>query len=381
MANTKVSDLTITTTPASGDLAYVVDGGNSRQTSLSNFSKGIVVTNLDVTGLTASQLLRVNSGGTAIESSGLSASGSDSTVITGTAGTNGDLAQWNADGDLIDGPTPPSGTIVGTTDTQTLSSKILTAPKIANAGFIADANGNEQIAFVTTASAENHIQVTNAADSGNPDIAAIGDDTNIGLTITPKGTGEVSIAANDLLLATGANVQVNNADPDRIISLPASSWSPTTTSGCASIATIEAGTNDIDYKVLDFDTGSDENAFCNFQMPTSYDGGVIQFRYVWTNAGGGAAETVVFELSGRAYADNDAIDQAVGTAIEVSDTWIAQGDIHISAWSGDVTLAGSPAGGQWVHLEIMRDVSEDDLTGDARLIEIQIKYKQAQYSE
>lgn len=200
-------------------------------------------------------------------------------------------------------------------------------------------------------------------------------------TLTSPAMTTPSVTSGDVKLATGLNIQVNNADPDRIIELPASTWSPTTTSGCADVATVEAGTNDIDYKVLDFDASSDENAFCNFQMPTSYNGGVIQFRYVWTNAGGGAAETVVFELSGRAYADDGAIDQAVGTAVELSDTWIAQGDIHVSGWSGDVTLAGSPAGGQWVHLEIMRDVSEDDLTGDARLIGVQIRYKQAQYSE
>lgn len=54
-------------------------------------------------------------------------SGSDTTLITGTAGTNGDLAVWNVDGDLVDGPTPPSGTILGTTDTQTVTNKDLSS--------------------------------------------------------------------------------------------------------------------------------------------------------------------------------------------------------------------------------------------------------------
>lgn len=49
--------------------------------------------------------------------------GVDTSVVTGTAGTNGDLAQWNVDGDLVDGPTPPTGAIVGTTDAQTLTNK------------------------------------------------------------------------------------------------------------------------------------------------------------------------------------------------------------------------------------------------------------------
>lgn len=72
-----------------------------------------------------------------------------------------------------------------------LSSTVITAPKIANGGFIADANGNEQIKFTTTTSAVNEFTVTNSATGNRPDISVTGGDTNIGISITTKGTGLV----------------------------------------------------------------------------------------------------------------------------------------------------------------------------------------------
>lgn len=76
--------------------------------------------------------------------------------------------------------------------TQTLTNKTLTAPKIANGGFIADANGNEQMIFTTTASAVNEIEIKNAATGNAPEINASGE-TNVDLKISGKGTGKVKI--------------------------------------------------------------------------------------------------------------------------------------------------------------------------------------------
>ena len=74
------------------------------------------------------------------------------------------------------------------TGTQTLTNKTLTTPVIAQ---INDANGNEELKFTATASAVNEITITNAATGSRPDIAVTGGDTNIGLSITTKGTGLV----------------------------------------------------------------------------------------------------------------------------------------------------------------------------------------------
>jgi len=83
-------------------------------------------------------------------------------AITGSAGTADNLAKWNASGQLVDGPTPPSGDVVGTTDTQTLTNKTLTAPVISAAQFTTEAyfdaevdNGNSGVADTITWTAGN----------------------------------------------------------------------------------------------------------------------------------------------------------------------------------------------------------------------------------
>ena len=67
---------------------------------------------------------------------------------------------------------------------------------IDDAHFIADENSNEQIIFQTTASAVNQFDITNAATGNAPEISATGDDTNISLKLTPKGSGQVLLDGN-----------------------------------------------------------------------------------------------------------------------------------------------------------------------------------------
>lgn len=63
---------------------------------------------------------------------------------------------------------------------------------IAAAGVL-DASGNELVKFSATASAVNEVTVTNKGTGAAPSVAATGDDTNVGLNLVSKGTGEVQI--------------------------------------------------------------------------------------------------------------------------------------------------------------------------------------------
>jgi len=152
------------TTKADNDKLWLLDvsdttmssGGTNKQITIANLLKvaggtdGNILSigsseNIEDSGTALSDVLTLNNTKTVINktiddddnilqniatSALKTRSGQDGSVITGTKGTSGDLSIWNADGDLVDGPTPPSGAIVGTTDTQTLTNKTLTTPEI-----------------------------------------------------------------------------------------------------------------------------------------------------------------------------------------------------------------------------------------------------------
>ncbi|MEO1503175.1 MAG: hypothetical protein AAFU68_03005 [Pseudomonadota bacterium] len=82
-------------------------------------------------------------------------------------------------------------------------------------GSLNDANGNEMLVGTPTGSAVNHVGLTNAATGNAPDIAAVGDDANIDLQLSAKGTGKILIApdlslSKTLIQKLGADVASAN---------------------------------------------------------------------------------------------------------------------------------------------------------------------------
>lgn len=146
LTNKKLSDSTtsiVDNADATKAVQFEVSGVSTATT------RTITVLNEDVTmvGLTNSQTLTnktIDGDDNTLQDIGTSSlktrTGVDAAVVTGTAGTSGDLVLWNADGDVVDGPTPPSGTIVGTTDTQTLTNKTLGSGTAVDLG--SDAQGD-----------------------------------------------------------------------------------------------------------------------------------------------------------------------------------------------------------------------------------------------
>ena len=215
------------------------------QQSVKAYVDAVAGTSNNVTGLTASgaelNVLDGASAGTIVNSKGViySSGGKVNATSLQIAGT--DLTATAAEFNLLDGGSTVGTTAVASGDgivtndggvmrhtnvdtfdtylagtSKTLTNKTLTAPKIVDGGFIADANGNEALVFQTASSAVNALEVTNSASSGSVVVGAMGDDTNIDIDITPKGTGEVNIAAGNLNYAgtavTSTGAELNKLD-------------------------------------------------------------------------------------------------------------------------------------------------------------------------
>ena len=116
-------------------------------------------------------------------------SGSTATIANGKTilafaraddGSNPNITAVEFGGDVVDDTTPQLG---GNLDTNSFMIDF------DDDHGIRDENGNEQLQFQTTASAVNHFDITNAATGNSPTISAVGGDTNIDLTLVPKGSG------------------------------------------------------------------------------------------------------------------------------------------------------------------------------------------------
>ena len=319
-------------------------------------------------------------------------------------------------------PAGSSSTLVSLVSTDTLTNKTLTTPVInagadlkngaTSAGFVKffedSDNGTNAVTLIGPASTAD-VTITLPATAGTVALTGtsvtVPDDGTVGsasatdaMTISSAGivtfkddivikdagtigsasdTDALSISSGGVVNFTQAptvsSAAIKTAGKETIF-VPAAAMSPTASNGCAALATAETTSGRPDMNVLDFDASSDEHAQFQIAFPKSWNEGTVTFQAFWTTA---ATDTdgVAWGLQGVAVSDNDTIDVAYGTAVVVTDDALgAAEDLCVTAESGAITVAGSPAAGDMCFFRIFRDVSDsnDDMAEDARLIGIKL---------
>ena len=199
-----------------------------------------------------------------------------------------------------------------------------------------------------------------------------------------KDAGTIGSASDTDAIAIASNGVVNFTQQPTVSSaavkvagketiwIPAAAMYPESTNGCASLAQVELS-NGPELKALDFDKSSDEHAQFTKAFPKSWNEGTITFQAYFT-ATSTDTGTTAWGLSGVSLSDNGDLNTAFGTTV-VATAKAHSGtsnDLDVTAESGDVTIAGSPAAGDLCIFQVLRDVSADDLDADARLLGIKL---------
>lgn len=156
--------------------------------------------------------------------------------------------------------------------------------------------------------------------------------------------------------------------------IPAAAMYPSTTNPCSDLTQVETTALRPDLKVLDFAADADDFAQFAVSFPKSWNLGTITYQPFWTVTAGTNTGTVVWQLGGIAVSSDDTINTAFGTL--VATTALAHSgtsnDLMVSAESGAVTIAGSPADNDQCFFQINNDTSASGQTGVVRLLGIKL---------
>ena len=206
------------------------------------------------------------------------ASGSGATVTWSTTDKGWKLVYFDGvatNTGVYEIPLSTAGTVTET-GTQTLTNKTLTSPKIGTN--ILDTNGAELLNVTATGSAINELTLANAASGGAPVISSTGGDTNIGITLTPKGSGAVKLDLLTFPTVTGSANQIMTSNGSGVLSFVdnsgGTSWQAVKTSGFTAVggegyfcnttstaftATLPAGTLGDEVSLVDYAGTFDTN--------------------------------------------------------------------------------------------------------------------------
>ena len=172
------------------------------------------------------------------------------------------------------------------------------------------------------------------------------------------------------LSALRAYLRANGVSAGRhAIYIAAGSMRPSSTGGCASLATLAIGSGQPDIHTLDFDATTQEYAQFSVTKPKSWDEGTVTFAPVWSHAATTTNFGVVWDLQGVAIGNDDALAASFGTAQTSADTGGTTNKLYVGPESSAITIAGTPAAEDTVFYRLSRVTGNgsDTMAIDARL--------------
>ena len=152
------------------------------------------------------------------------------------------------------------------------------------------------------------------------------------------------------------------------IPVTAAAMRPQVVNGCTAVQTIASGSS-VDLSYLAFDGTVATYAQFGIPMPSSWNEGTITAKFHWSHGTASTPYAVQWAIAAVAVSDNDTIATTFGTPQVIVDTGGTADKMYTSSATPSITVAGSPADGDYVFFQVYRDptVAGDTLTVPARL--------------
>lgn len=245
-----------------------------------------------------------------------------------------------------------SDTFVGTTATQTLTNKTLTGVTLTSL------DANTTIQDNVDATKQLQFQLS-------------------GITTGNTRTLTIPDSSGTVLLTDGSGASLTGIRKQGLetVYIPAGAMTTRTTAGAAS-GSVESATNKIMQKSYDFDQTTQEHVQFQIRMPKSWNAGTVTASFVWT-ANSTSTNSVVWGMQAVALGNDETIDTAFGTGVEVTDANTATAyQVHLSDDTAAITIASTPASRNLVVFQVYRNATSgsDTLAVDAMLLGVNLYY-------
>jgi len=287
-----------------------------------------------------------------------------------------------------------------------------TSPTLVTPALGTPASGVATNLSGTAASLTAGTVTTNANLTG--DVTSVGNATTLGtVTVGKGGTNLTSFTAGDILYATGSTTLAKLAKPGTpagevltfATSASAPSWAaaaggfgaqqfwcdggafiatPSSTAGTAtSYGQTRVLSNGVSVSSVVLPEHATVDSRCTFTWtpPENWNAGTIKAKIYWTmedTTTTSVGDTGAFEVSAVAISNDDTLNASFGTAVAVTDVFIATNDLHVTAQTGAITVGGSPANADLVQIQINRNAGSDTLEAgsNVELLGIVLEYTQ-----
>lgn len=151
------------------------------------------------------------------------------------------------------------------------------------------------------------------------------------------------------------------------------------TGGAATGGQIEMATNLQNVRYISFPDGAYYQAEWAGVMPDDYNGGTLTARFYWIHPSTTTNFGVRWGIQGNSYADDEAIDIGWYTQIQVSDIGGTTYKLYRTDETTAITLAGTPAAGEFVQWRVKRWYAhaDDTMAVAAYLLGVKLTYTRA----